>query len=68
MDSNGLILHQRSYTQELMKKHNVSKIWSLSSFAHLMDDAPCEGVMDLNGLQKARAMVGELHWLTMNES
>ena len=63
MDSSGLILHQRSYTQELMKKHNVNKTGSLSAFAHL-DDVPDEEITDLNDLQKARAIVGELRWLT----
>ena len=63
MDSTGLILHQRSYTQELMKKHNVNKTGSLSAFAHV-DDVPDEEITDLNDLQKARAIVGELHWLT----
>lgn len=31
--------------------------------AHL-DDAPDEEITDLNDLQKALAIVGELHWLT----
>ena len=47
MDANGLVLHQRSYTHELLKKHNVEKAGSLSAFAH-------EEITDVNDLQKAR--------------
>eukprot|EP00435_Cladocopium_sp_Y103_P048607 s1483_g14.t1 len=57
MTNNGLILHQRSYTQELMKKHAMTKGGTLSAFAHL-DDAPDEEITDLTDLQRARAICG----------
>eukprot|EP00435_Cladocopium_sp_Y103_P065919 s785_g28.t1 len=41
----------------------MTKGGTLSAFAHL-DDAPDEEITDLTDLQRARAIVGELHWLT----